>query len=103
MTMRITSFMMVIIFTVVGLNAFVYQVYGKCMDECREKCDATVDEKFRSGEGYIKGIEASTDYLKMKNQQKVKCYGKCEEECTQSVKEGTADTDSELKKEPKER
>lgn len=100
--MRKTSLIIVVIFTVVGLNGFVYRVYGKCIDECMKKCDATIDEKFRAGEGYIKGIRDSTDYLKMKNQQKVKCYGKCEEECTQNIKKGTVDTDSESKKEPQE-
>ena len=70
--MRKTSLIIVIIFTVVGLNGFVYRVYGKCIDECMKKCDATIDEKFRAGEGYIKGIRDSTDYLKMKKQQKVK-------------------------------
>ena len=93
---------MVVIFTVVCLNVFVYSVYGQCIDECMKKCDATIDEKFREGEGYIRGIKDSTDYLKMKNQQKVKCYKKCEEECTQNIKKGTVDTDSESKKETQE-
>jgi len=100
--MRKTGFIMVIIFTVAILNVFVYRVYGKCIDECMKKCDATIDEKFRLGEGYIKGIKDSTDYLKMKNQQKVECYGTCEDECTQNIKEGTVDTESESKKEPQE-
>jgi hypothetical protein len=42
--MRKTSFLLVIIITVVGLNVFVYRVYGKCIDECMKKCDATIDE-----------------------------------------------------------
>jgi hypothetical protein len=100
MTMRKTSFIMVTIFTVVSLNAFVYRVYGKCIDECMKKCDSTIDEKFRWGDEYIQDIKNSTDFLKMKNQQKVKCYEKCEEECTQNIKKGTVDTESESKKNP---
>lgn len=99
--MRTTRFTMVIIFTMMSLTMYVFGAHGKCIDECREKCEATIDEKFRWGEEYLnRSTKASTDYLKLKIQQKEKCYGTCDEGCPQNIKKDTADTDSKVKKEP---
>jgi hypothetical protein len=100
--MRKTSSIITIIFIVMSLNVFIYRAYGKCVEECIEKCDAIIDEKYSFGEGYMRDNKSAVDYLKMKNQEKVKCYGECKEECSQNIKKGTVDTSSELKKEPKE-
>ena len=97
--MRRTGSIMITIVMVMSLNVFVCRAYGKCVEECSKKCDATIDEKYSWGEGYLKEIKSSTDYLKMKNQEKVKCYRKCKEECSQNIKKDKVDTSSELKKE----
>ena len=100
--MRKAYFIMVIIFTVVNLNVFVYAVHGTCIEDCKQQCDASISEKYRSGEGYVKSIKDSTSYLKQKNDEKVMCKRKCEEKCTQNQKKGTVDTNSTVKKELKD-
>ena len=94
---------MVIIFTLAGITVFAHGVYGKCVDECMKKCDTTIEAKFSKGEGYVWDTVGSTEYLKMKNQQKVDCYEKCEDTCTQNVKKDSADTKSKAKEKPQEK
>ena len=99
---RKTSSAMIIIVIVMCSNIFASRAHGECIEECINKCDAVVDEKFRSGEGYIKDIKSSSNYLIMKNQEKAKCYKKCKEKCSQNIKKDDTNTNSESKKKPKE-
>jgi len=101
--MRRTSFIMVIIFTVMSLNIFVYRVYAQCVEDCMNKCEATIDERYKWGEGVVKSTIDSTDLLIQKNGEKKKCLGKCEDECLQTTKKSTVDTGSALKKDPEEK
>lgn len=85
-----------------SLHVFVLPAYGTCLDECIKNCDATIDERFRWGEEFPMGIKASTDYLKMKNDQKTTCYAMCEEQCPDAMKRDRASSKCEEKKEAAE-
>ena len=101
--MEKTGSAMIIILVVMCLNIFASRVHGQCIEECIKKCDEAVDEKFRYGEGYMKDIKSSSNYLIMKNQERTKCYKKCNEECSQRTKKDEVNTNNKLKKKPKEK
>lgn len=99
--MKKTSYRLAIIFTLAYLTLFVNLVDGKCIDECAQKCNTTIDEKYRWGEGVPMNSIDSTDYLIQKNREKTVCIGKCEDECSQKTKKNPVTTESALEKEPK--